>query len=301
MAELSDAHPDRPAMTDPPNQPAPQARPASRNNEHGSTSTPSRVSSKSPRPTPPQAFDSTAKPIKPESQPMTTTSSSSSLPPDHQANNAMDSNGASPYGTRSRNRTGNPRPNYAEDRELEMDVEWTSSRKSQNAVGSAVPSILPPASGDSEKPTTATTRRSSIATPVVPTTVNKAMITNTQNNHLPGMSSFSVNPETSMTQTAPSRKRKAPGSGPTIHHPPSAVSQNSTPTVARRNPPPGNTGRLRTTNLMTFDTCQGYLKGGKLKADDGTVLAVNGMFSRPPIQAARVHIMSRKVLPLTCK
>lgn len=28
----------------------------------------------------------------------------------------MDTTGASPYGTRSRNRTGNPRPNYAEDR-----------------------------------------------------------------------------------------------------------------------------------------------------------------------------------------
>lgn len=27
---------------------------------------------------------------------------------------------------------------------------------------------------------------------------------------------------------------------------------------------------------MTFDNCQGYLKSGKLKADDGTVLAVNG-------------------------
>lgn len=30
---------------------------------------------------------------------------------------------------------------------------------------------------------------------------------------------------------------------------------------------------------MTFEGCQGYLKNGRLKADDGTVLAVNGEFS----------------------
>ncbi len=35
---------------------------------------------------------------------------------------------------------------------------------------------------------------------------------------------------------------------------------------------------------MTFETCQGYLKNGKLKADDGTVLAVNGVFLQSSFQ-----------------
>lgn len=269
-------------MTDPPNQPAPQARSTSRNNELDSTSTPSRLSSKSPQPTPLQSFDTTAKAIKPESQPMTTTSSSSSLPPDQQVNNAMDSIGASPYGTRSRNRNGSSRPNYAEDRELEMDYEWSSSKKSQYALASALPSNL--SSGDSEKPSTANTRRSSTTASAMPATISKITTPNTQNNHLPGMSSFSVNPEASVAQPPPSRKRKAPGNGPTVHQASSAMTQTSTQSVARRNAPSTNTGRLRRTNLMTFETCQGYLKNGKLKADDGTVLAVNGVFLQSSFQ-----------------
>jgi len=282
-------------MTDLPNQSTPQARPTSRNNELASTSTPSRLASKSPQPTPRESFDSTAKSIQPESQPMTTTSSSSSLPPDHQPNDAMDLTGASPYGTRSRNRTGNSRPNYAEDRELEMDYEWSSSKKSQIALGSALPSNLPSASGDSEKPSAANTRRSSTTAPTGPATINKAMAPNTQNNHLPGMSSFSVNPEASIAQPAPSRKRKAPGIGPAASQAPSAMVHNTTSSVARRNAPSTNTGRLRTTNLMTFENCQSYLKNGKLKADDGTVLAVNGRFSQFSVPS------SLRVLPLTCK
>jgi len=35
--------------------------------------------------------------------------------------------------------------------------------------------------------------------------------------------------------------------------------------------------RTRETNMLSFETCQGYLKNGKLKADDGTLLALNGM------------------------
>src|ERR1700760_4678107 len=54
-----------------------------------------------------------------QSQPMTATaSSSSSLPPPLENGD----NAASGYGTRSRNRTGG-RPNYAEDKELDLEIE----------------------------------------------------------------------------------------------------------------------------------------------------------------------------------
>jgi hypothetical protein len=42
-------------------------------------------------------------------------------------------------------------------------------------------------------------------------------------------------------------------------------------------------GGARESNMLTFENCQGYLKNGKLKADDGTVLAVNGRALSTPI------------------
>ena len=261
-------------MTDPLNQSKSQARPASISDELGSASGPSRAVSKSPPPSRQYPSDTRFKSTNLESQPMTKTSSSSSVAPDQQANNSMDANGASPYGTRSRNRTGNARPNYAEDRELEMDFEWTSSKKTQAAANSTIPSNILP--GDNDKPSATNTRRSSTTAPVGPITTNKPVTANPQNNNLPGMSSFSVYPETTTGPTAPSRKRKAPGIGPVTTHTSSALTQTSVAGISRRVAPPSNASRLRTTNLMTFENCQGYLKNGKLRADDGTTLAVNG-------------------------
>ena len=274
MADDHGVNSDRPAITDPPNQSKSQARPASISDEAGSSSGPSRAVSKSPPLSRQYPSAPKVKSTNLESQPMTKTSSSSSVAPDQQANNSMDANGASPYGTRSRNRTGNARPNYAEDRELEMDFEWTSSKKTQAAANSTIPSNVLP--GDSDKLSATNTRRSSTTAPLGPITTNKPVTANPQNNNLPGMSSFSVYPEATTGPTAPSRKRKAPGSGPGTTHASSALTQTSVAGISRRVAPPSNASRLRTTNLMTFESCQGYLKNGRLRADDGTTLAVNG-------------------------
>lgn len=272
MADDDGVKRDRPATTESSNHPASQARPASTNNESAFTSTYSRVSSKSPQSNPPPASESAVKPPLRESQPMTTSSSASSLPPDQQ----METTGASPYGTRSRNRAGNSRPNYAEDRELDMEFEWTSGRKPQGTSGPTVASGLQ--SGDNEKVSAGNTRRSSGTLPNGLTSSNKATIPPTQNNHLPGMSTFSAYPDPSNPSAplAPTRKRKAPGSLPVPPHSSSVVPQNSTTGISRRTGSSPQASRLRSTNLMTFDDCQGYLKNGTLKADDGTVLAVNG-------------------------
>lgn len=264
---------DRPAMADPLKHPAPHSRPASAKNESGSASLPPRVSSKSPQQNPHLPFHSAAKSTNLESQPMTATSSSSSMPPDQQANNSMDATGASPYGTRSRNRTGNPRPNYAEDREVEMEYDWSSTKRPHAGSGPSMPHTTQP--GDGDKASAANTRRSSTTLPTAPPTTNKATLPTVQKDHLPGMSSFSVNPEPSTAPTAPSRKRKAPGNGPTTSHTSPAVTQTPAPGLSRRVVSVSNPKAPRETNLMTFENCRGYLKGGKLKADDGTVLSVN--------------------------
>ena len=271
-------------MADPLKHPAPHSRPASAKNESGSASLPPRASSKSPQhnlhlPTLPAAKSTNL-----DSQPMTATSSSSSMPSDQQANNSMDTIGASPYGTRSRNRTGNPRPNYAEDREVEMEYEWASTKRPHASSGPSIPNSAQ--SGDGDKPSAANTRRSSTTASTATPTNNRAALPSVQKDHLPGMSSFSLNPEPNTALLAPSRKRKAPGNGPVTSHTSSAVTQTPAPSISRRTACIPNPKAPRETNLMTFENCQGYLKNGKLKADDGTVLAVNGTWDAQAITSS---------------
>ena len=275
-------------MADPLKHPAPHSRPASAKNESASASLPPRLSSKSPQHNPNLPTLSAVKSTNLESQPMTATSSSSSMPSDQQATHSMDTTGASPYGTRSRNRTGNPRPNYAEDREPEMEYEWSSTKRPHAGPLPSIPNTAQ--SGDADKPSTANTRRSSTTAPIALPTTSKVAPPSVQKDHLPGMSSFSVNPEPSTAPPAPSRKRKAPGNGPATSQSSSAVTQTPAPGVSRRTAGIPNPKASRETNLMTFETCQGYLKNGKLKADDGTLLAVNGAFNLAILYSSRRRV-----------
>ncbi|KAL6715841.1 putative PHD type zinc finger protein with BAH domain-containing protein [Lecanora helva] len=267
MADEHGANHERPAATGPSVQPEPQPRPPSTNNESGSTSVHSRTASKSPRQHSSPPSDVT-KPAIPESQAMTaSSSSSSSLPAEQQT----DATGPSPYGTRSRNRTGSSRINYAEDRDIDMEYEWTSGKKPQ----AATPGNLQSLEGD--RSSAGSNRRSSATAPNGLASNNKAPIPNPQNANLPGMSTFSAYPDSSTTTaaSAPTRKRKAPGNGTTSSYISSNPAQPPATNGSRRNGASPHASRLKATNLMTFEGCQGYLKNGKLKADDGTVLAIN--------------------------
>ncbi len=233
--------------------------------------------------------ESTVKRQHSESQPMTASSSSSSLLPDQQANSAADTNGASPYGTRSRNRGGTSRPNYAEDREPDMDYESASGRKAQAASGSAISAASQ--MGDNDPSSGSNTRRSSNAALNGSALGAKLVSSNAPKDHIPGMSSFSLNPEAGAGVPAvpTSRKRKAPGSAPTTAHVTPAPTQTVTSGVSRRTGTSAAFHSGRTTNLMTFEVCQGYLKNGKLKADDGTVLSLNGNYNPLHLAAALAH------------
>ena len=179
--------------------------------------------------------------------------------------NAAESNGPSPYGTRSRNRTGNARPNYAEDRDAEMDYEWTSGKK---ATGSAAASQTQTIEGD--KITTGPGRRATNGIANHKSTPSPATISKEQ---IPGTSSFSLNAETG----AQSKKRKAPGNGGT----PSATAvQPPAPTTGRKatQPIPASSCATRETSMVSFESSQGYLNHGSLVADDKTRFKVNGMY-----------------------
>ena len=208
-----------------------------------------------------------------ESQPMSATSSSSSNPVEQRNGNPVEGNGTSPYGTRSRNRNGHSRPNYAEDRDPDMDFEFTSNKK-----GSAAASQPPAHVNDIDKSGGSNTRRSSNPMSSALLQSSKILPPNVSKDTLPGMSSFPLNPEMPNVASAPapSRKRKAPGANPTSHasttttQTPSAVPSRRTASGAAA------VASGRAVNLMTFENCRGYLKNGKLRADDGTTISVDG-------------------------
>src|SRR5436190_7287769 len=100
----------------------------------------------------------------PQSQPMTATSSSSSSSEAPGQDTTL-SNAPAPYGTRSRNRIGAPRPNYAEDHDVDTEFETTgptSRGHSAKKSSSSHVAASPPAEND--KMTGVSTRRTHATT-----------------------------------------------------------------------------------------------------------------------------------------
>jgi hypothetical protein len=200
-----------------------------------------------------------------ESQPMTASSSSSSHMNMQDPINAVIA--AASYGTRSRNRTGGSRPNYAEDQDKDLDFEITASApKTTTSKRNAAKSedALTMVFSTHETHT-------ALANADKPTAKNG---TREGKDGLPGMSSFSANPSTNGAGvTTSSKKRKQPGSNVTNGLPTVTSHHKST----RGTTNTGGSNVASVTNMMSFDNCKGQLVNGKLKADDGTVLSVNGM------------------------
>jgi hypothetical protein len=167
---------------------------------------------------------------------------------------------AAPYGTRSRQRASGSRPNYAEDKDVDMDIEMNGMH-SKAALARKSGTV----SDQMEESWEGASRRGFSAINGVPkTATGNAQVLRES---IPGTSTFAANP----TPTT-SKKRKQPGS--------SASTTTSTPhsIAARPKGSGGTNGRLQPeTNMMSFDRCGGYLNAnGQLKADDGTVISVNG-------------------------
>jgi hypothetical protein len=203
------------------------------------------------------------------SQPMTASNSSSS----HTSlKEAATGTTASPYGTRSRNRGGASRPNYAEDREMEEFVEQPPV-KEEDSRKVARQSDVRSLNGVDLAGTANVIRRS--AGTQSEYNSNGQLIAK---DHIPGTSTFSANP-TAAIATLSSKKRKAAGqSTPTI-----STSTATTGTIADSQPTTRRTSiaaqigiSSRESNMLTFESCAGALKDGKLVADDGTILGVNG-------------------------
>lgn len=191
------------------------------------------------------------------------TSAPTSPPSEAATPDELDAVAAAPYGTRSRQRTGGSRPNYAEDKDTEMDTEMNGTHTK------ALPARKSGGFAESypvEALLDAPSRRGFSAVNGVP----RPASSNAQapKDSIPGTSTFAANPTTTTT----SKKRKQPGSSTTA----AAVTSHSVP--ARPKGTAGTASRLQPeTNMMTFERCGGFLGADRqLAADDGTVISVNG-------------------------
>lgn len=197
--------------------------------------------------------------------PQTAQTSSATSQPLNSSTSADGSGGnmtetAATYGTRSRNRTGNARPNYAEDQE--MDIDYSSSAATTATKKKPAPDAMPSSQNASES------KRAQDFNRLVAGT-NGA----TPHSDSPG-------PKES-TPTAPtnSKKRKAAAAPASTQTPP--VSNSPVP-AATRKPMASSLSTTRETNIMTFTKHKSCLnKKGELVADDGTKLCVNGEWNAP--------------------
>jgi hypothetical protein len=189
-----------------------------------------------------------------------------------------DINGAAPYGTRSRNRTGASRPNYAEDKELDHLIEVNGKiTKSAPPKAAAPPATVDFEPADNERHSNNQARRGFAAVNANASDLNGN--TPVARDPIPGTSTFSANPSVNGTgAAAQSKKRKQPGGNATVSAP------NVANNLASRMPRSSAGARQhQETNMMTFEGCGARLTANKeLKADDGTILAVNGTSREPP-------------------
>lgn len=179
---------------------------------------------------------------------------------------------ASPYGTRSRNRNGNSRINYAEDRDIDADVydyyhdkKENDSKKTSRQSSAAVNGDVPRGGASSRK---AGTDEPKPAQPA-----------NAPKEQQAGGSSNAPTTTQPPAASQPTRKRKVTTSSAASTNQATPTNSSTKKTTAS-GPPAGIS--WPETNMLTFDNCKGQPVDGQMVADDGTVLEPNGNITPPP-------------------
>lgn len=188
---------------------------------------------------------------------------------------------AAPYGTRSRNRTGTARINYAED--AEMDFEMTSTSTSGAATSAASRN---PVAADGAQPSAVSGKRGANAgqgSAAAWGTTGANTKDGPPNSIIPGTSTFAANPQTNSGH-APKRRKNAAkdatngaqasngnhaGAGAPSH---SGRRTNASHSQSAMIPANGS----RESNMMFFRKTGAFLVNGRLESDDGRTVSVNG-------------------------
>jgi hypothetical protein len=206
-----------------------------------------------------------------QSQDVAGTDSSSAQPSRKESEEA-----AAPYGTRSRNRPGRSRINYAED--TEMDFEMTAAPTNGNA-----PNPLPRNSVAAERaqsPTGSGKKGASAGQGSAPWGSSGSISTDhPTNTNIPGTSAFTAANQAATAQPATKRRKNATKDATNGVHANAAV---PSPAAAKRGTQPTAAPGSRETNMMTFESTGALLKNGRLEADDGQTISINGKFLNSP-------------------
>ncbi|KAK3716718.1 putative PHD type zinc finger protein with BAH domain-containing protein [Vermiconidia calcicola] len=163
------------------------------------------------------------------------------------------------YGTRSRNRAGNARPNYAEDQDGDLDSSAAAAAGTKKKAMNDAPGSSAPNTGEAKR-----------VQEFAHLIGSRAGGTPSYANGPGGKEST---PGTPAAASVPSKKRKV-AAAPSIvtQTPPSA----SSPAPAAARKVVASSTMARETNIMTFTKHRSTLnKKGELTADDGTKLSVN--------------------------
>lgn len=201
---------------------------------------------------------------------------SSAMGLDQSSKDAAAFEAANPYGTRSRNRTGSSRPNYAEDKDLDVDMyDYAPEKKDQESKKSARHSNVSAASIQENARPNGSTRKA------LPSDDTKSTVPqNGAKDVQPANATPTTQTLASTNSTQPSKKRKAAShaaAATSQAHASATASSSGASTVASRKTASGPyASSYAETNMLSFENSGAVPRDGKLVADDGTVLAPNG-------------------------
>jgi hypothetical protein len=179
---------------------------------------------------------------------------------------------AAPYGTRSRNRPGRSRINYAED--TEMDFEMTAAPSNGNASD---PSSRNSAAAErGQSPAVGGKKGANAGQGSAPWGSSGPSPTDPANANIPGTSAFTAANQPATAQPATKRRKNAAKDATNGVHVNSAA---PSPAAAKRGAQPtAAVSGSRENNMMSFENTGAMLKNGHLEADDGQTVSVNGEF-----------------------
>lgn len=182
---------------------------------------------------------------------------------------------AAPYGTRSRNRPGRSRINYAED--TEMDFEMTAPAAT-NGNASETPSRSPVAAESGQLLGVGGKKGAGAGQGSAPWGNSGSNLKDTQANlSISGSSAATPTTLTSTAQSATKRRKNAAKDAANGTQA-SAAAPSQTAKRGAQVQAPVSAPYSRESNMMTFEFSGAALKNGSLQADDGQTVSVNGKF-----------------------
>lgn len=186
---------------------------------------------------------------------------------------------AAGYGTRSRNRTGSSRPNYAEDKDYDVEMYDYDHDKAHGESKKSARQVNAANAGESARGTPGSRKASGDDARSGPSQ-------NGSKEQTPaGGTGTPHGAQTSSSATHPSRKRKAATAAQQANSNAASVSTRRAGTTAQNSA----ASSWPETNILTFTNSRARPQNGQLVADDGTVLEANGTYWLPSLRSTTVR------------